>query len=57
MTAPLPPIIIVKKKKDAALSRANAFHGLLAGTPTGCFNELHVIEEEIHNPTTWPSDT
>jgi hypothetical protein len=29
MTAPLPSIIIVKrKKKDAALSRANAFHGL-----------------------------
>jgi hypothetical protein len=40
MTAPLPSIIIVKrKKKDAALSRADAFRGLLAGTPTSCSDE------------------
>jgi hypothetical protein len=39
-----------EKKRDAALSRANAFHGLLAGTPTEGSDELHVIGKEMHNP-------
>ena len=45
MTALLPSINIVKrKKKDAALFRAEAFRRLLAGTPTSCSDEhgLHV---------------
>lgn len=57
MTAPLPSIVIVRRKKDAAFSRANAFHGLLAGTLTGCSDKLHVIGEEMYETPCVPSGT